>query len=266
MKKLTKNLKVIIIKCRMSIMEYFEYRTSLVFYALGSFTWGFVSLFLQKFLFDQIGTLKGWTFGEFALLYGIYNFAFAFFIMFSWGSIYGEFRRAIRYGTLDSVITKPISHRFFLTFGHFDVVGLLHLIPSLTIVFLAINIQGFSFGVEDIIFTLFYFLVGQYALNSLAFLVYATTFWFTSAEHISPAFWSLESQGKIPLEILPKTIRFVFLTIIPIGFTAYIPTMALLGKLPGYFLPLAIVFLIIIRVINSTVWKKGLRRYESVSS
>ena len=247
-------------------MEYFEYRTSLIFYTIGSFTWSLGSIFLQKFLFDQIKTIKGWTFGEIALLNAIYNFAFAFFIMFSWGAVYGEFRRAVREGGLDSVITKPIPHRLMMTFGHFDITGLFHLIPSTAILILAFEVQSFNFEIINILLCLAYFLIGQFVINSIVYLFYASTFWLTSAEHISAAFWSIESQSKTPLEILPKSLKIFLLTLIPVGFIAYIPTKALMGDLSPWFLLYTVIFVIILELINRTVWKAGLKRYESASS
>lgn len=266
MKAIKKNLKLILIKSKLAIMEYFEYRTSLFFYTLGSFTWSLGGVLTQKFLFDQIQILKGWTFGEIALLNAIYNFAFAFFIMFSWGAVYGEFRRAVREGGLDTVITKPMPHRLMLTFGSFDIVGFLHLIPSTAILILAFKIQAFHFGIIRVSLCLFYFLLGQFIINSIIYLFYASTFWLTSAEHISSAFWSIEGLSKTPLEILPKSLRIFLLTLIPIGFVAYIPTKALMGELSPWFLVYTIIFVIILELINRTVWKAGLRRYESVSS
>jgi len=247
-------------------MVYLEYRSSLLFYTLSSFAWAISSIVLQKFLFEEIVELKGWTFGEFALLNGIYNLAFAFFIMFSWGSVYEEFRPAVREGRLDRILTKPLSHKFFLTFGSFDIVGFFHLLPSFFIIIYASRFLTFDFSILNISLSIIYFLIGQFILNSIVYLFYATTFWLTSAEHISSAFWTLESQSKTPLEVLPRFVRAAFLSIIPIGFVAYIPAKALLGELPLVFLPYTIFFILFLTFVNRTVWNLGVRRYESVSS
>jgi ABC-2 type transport system permease protein len=247
-------------------MAYFEYRSSILFYSLSSALWAIVSIFLQQYLFKEIQTFGGWTFGEFALLNGIYNFAFAFFLMFSWNSVNNDFRRAVKHGTLDSIITKPMPHRMMLTFARFDIPGFIHLIPASFILFYALSLATFNFTVFNVILSLVYFIIGQYVLNSIVYLFYASTFWLTSAEHISSTFWSIEGQSKLPLDILPKYLRFIFLTLIPIGFSAYIPTINLLGKLPVYFIVYTLIFVVVLEIINRAVWKLGLKRYESVSS
>lgn len=247
-------------------MEYFEYRSSLFFYTLGSFTWSLGAVLIQKFLFDQIQVLKGWTFGEIALLNATYNFAFASFIMFSWGAVWSQFRPAVKQGGLDGILTKPMAHRLMLTFGHFDLTGFFHLIPSTAILILAFKIQTFNFEIINILLCLFYFLIGQFVIYSVVYLFYSSTFWLTSAEHISSAFWSIEGQSKTPLEILPKSLKIFLLTLIPIGFVAYIPTKALMGQLSPWFLAYTIAFVIILEFINRAVWKAGLKRYESASS
>jgi ABC-2 type transport system permease protein len=261
MKLFAKNIKIIFLKSKLALMEYFEYRSSLLFYTLSAVIWSLGAIFVQKFLFDEIHVLKGWTFGEIVLLNAIYNYAFSFFIMFTWTAIWSEFKDAVKSGGLDMILTKPFSHKLMVTFGYFDITGFLHLLPSTAILFYALN---FSF--LNIIFCLIYFIIGQFALNSLVFVIYSSTFWLTSAEHIGPAFWSIEGQSKTPLEILPRSLKVLLLTLIPIGFVAYIPTRALMGKLSPWFLAYTVIFVIILELINRTVWKAGLRRYESVSS
>ncbi|MFC1780353.1 hypothetical protein ACFLY9_01520 [Patescibacteria group bacterium] len=91
-----KIIKILIKKAKLTIMVYLEYRSSILFYSLGSVFWALISIFLQQYIFREIHTLGGWTFGEFALLNGIYNFAFSFFLIFSWNSIYVDFRRAVK--------------------------------------------------------------------------------------------------------------------------------------------------------------------------
>jgi ABC-2 type transport system permease protein len=247
-------------------MRYFEYRTSLLFFVLASATWSLFGLLLQKYLFDEIDTLKGWTFGEIALLNAFYNLGFAFFIMLSWGSIHGRFRNAVRSGELDGFITKPFAHRLMITFGDFDITGFFHLIPATIIMIVALNETQIIATTYTILIALIYFIVGQYVLYSLAFLLYSTTFWLTTADQVRSFFWSIENQGKTPLEILPKTLRFLLLSLIPIGFTAYIPTKALLGEIPDYFIIVALLLSAILIFINKLVWNRGVRRYESVGS
>jgi len=247
-------------------MEYFEYRTSLIFYVISTFTWSLASLLVQKSIFNQIGTLKGWTFGEFALLNAVYNYAFSFYIMFTWTSIWSDFRNAVRHGTLDQILTKPFAHRLHLTFGHFDITDLLHLIPSTIILIVALSAQSFSFSFLHIILCIVFIGLGQYMLNSIAFLMYSITFWVTSAQHISQAFWSVEGQGKTPLEILPKWARIFFLSVIPIGFVAYIHTKILLGEFHYSLLLFSISLVIAMWWVTKLVWNAGLKRYESVSS
>ncbi|MFC1780352.1 ABC-2 family transporter protein [Patescibacteria group bacterium] len=153
-----------------------------------------------------------------------------------------------------------------LTFGRIDIPGLIHLIPASLIFYYALGLVSINFTIMSIILSLVYFIIGQYILNSVLYLFYASTFWFTSAEHISSTFWSIEGNSKLPLDILPKYLQVIFLTLIPIGFSAYIPTLSLLDRLPKYFLGYTIAFVIILEIINRVVWKMGLRRYESASS
>lgn len=261
-----KTLKLIFLKSKMSILSYFEWRVSLIFYILSSFTWSLASIFLQSNLFGEIETLAGWTFGEMALLYGIYNIAFTFFVTFVWTTIYHEFRVSVKKGTLDKILTKPLPHRLFVTFGHFDLAGFIHIIPSIIILFIATQNLDLNISVFNLLSALFYFLVGMYCLYSICFLIYASVFWTTSADRISNFFWSIEGQSKTILDIFPKYLKAIFISLVPIGFVAYLPAKAILGQLDEPFFLYTIGLFTILIFINHFVWKKGLKKYESVSS
>lgn len=261
--RISKTIKLFHLNAKMSIQVYLEYRTSLIFYALSGILWAFASVFILKLIFNQIQTLKGWTFGEIVLLNAVYNFAFAFFIMFSNSSLW-RFKEIVRHGTLDQVLVKPYKHLLHLRFDDFDISGVIHLLPSIALLILALQNCTLNLSIPRILLFIFLFCIGQYALNSFLYLLYASTFWLTSAEHIP--FWSFESQSKTPLEILPNFVRVLFLSLIPVGFVAYIPTKVLLGNISPGIIIYSCIFTIIITIINRLVWIKGLQRYESTSS
>lgn len=266
MKTILKTIRIIHLKTKLSVMTYLEYRASAFFYIVTSFIWSFASIFVQKFIFDQVDQIRGWTFGEMLLLTAIYNLSFAFLLMFFWNSIYWDFRTAVKKGGLDFVLTKPISARTIITTGRFDINGLLHIVPSITMLLLAQSIGSFHFSIGNAVLACLYFLIGQYALYSILFIIYATTFWITSIDHVSNAFWALQDKAKMPLEVYPKYLQLILLTLIPIGFAAYIPTKALLGELPQHFLIIAGLFTVTLSMINKFIWEKGIKRYESASS
>lgn len=261
-----KNIKIIFKKIRMTLMTQMEYRANNFFYVLGSFSWAIISIFMQKYLFDEIITIRGWDFGNFMMLNAIYNFSFSFFLMFSWNSIYWQFRPAVREGKLDQDLLRPVSAQMMLRLGLFDLNGFMHLFPSTAILVISLQNGVFSFTILNIFIAVLLFILGQYILNSMLFLFYSIVFWVTSAEHISDVFWTFEGTSKYPLEIFPKYLRVFFLTLIPIGFLAYIPTKALLGQLSSLSIVYAIVFVIIIRLACNGIWKAGLKRYEGVGS
>jgi len=266
MKKIGKYLKIWILRCKMSLMEASEYRTSVVFYFLASLTWSLTSLFLRGIIYNIVDEIKGWTFDEMALLIAIYNFSFAFLLMLSWNAIYHHFRPAVREGNLDFHLTRPISPRFMLTTGDLDINGILHLIPSSIIFFYTLSLDTISFNLVNIILFIFYFFIGQYIIYSICYLFYSIIFLTTSADHVSSVFWTMQDITKHPLEIFPNKLRFMLLFIIPIGFVAYIPTKALLGQLSYRFFAFTIIFNIFLVIINKLVWEFGVQKYESVSS
>ncbi len=266
MNKLKKYPKIWLLRGKMSLMASLEYRTSVFFYFLASMTWSLASLFVRNMIYHVINNIRGWTFDEMTLLISIYNYSFAFLLIFSWNSVYHHFRPAVKDGKLDIHLTRPISARFMLTTCELDINGILHLIPSTIILIFALNLHTLQFNFLNVFLFLIYFFIGQYMIYSILYLFYAITFMITSAEQISSFFWTLQDMTKQPLEIFPKKLQYLFLTLIPLGFIAYIPTKALLGQLPDYFIIYAICFTIFLVILNKFIWKVGLKKYESVGS
>jgi len=56
------------------------------------------------------------------------------------------------------------------------------------------------------------------------------SFWFYRIENINYLIESISDFGRFPISILPRTIKIIILTIIPVAFQAYIPIVTLTGR------------------------------------
>ena len=71
---------------------------------------------------------------------------------------------------------------------------------------------------------------------------------------------------KYPLNVFPAAIQGFFTYILPLGFVAYYPAMALLGKtdLPvAGLMPLAAG---VVTLLAALIWRAGLRSYDSTGT
>ena len=91
-------------------------------------------------------------------------------------------------------------------------------------------------------------------------------FWIVQGEDIAVLVQTCREFVKYPLNVFPAAIQGFFTFLLPLGFVAYYPAMALLGKtaLPvELMLPAVGVFVVFLAFL---VWRAGLRGYNSTGT
>lgn len=265
MKNILKHLKIWVLVNKLNIMTITEYRADTIFYFLASLGWFLSSIFFFEIVFQVNDSLGGWNRGEMLLVYALHNLSFAFTLIFIWNSIHKNFGEAVRMGTLDLKIVKPVNLRFFTTTGVFDIAGLLHLIPASSLLFYSLNLIGYRINWINISLFILLFLIGQFLTYNMLCILYFFSFWTKSAENFGQIFWTLQGQTRIPFNVFPVWIQSIFLFIAPIAFFVFLPFKAALGLIETGTVMIGILLCVIFWVISQAMLKSGLKQYESVS-
>lgn len=127
--------------------------------------------------------------------------------------------------------------------------------------YIALFIYGISIK-NFILFTLFIF-IGGIIITSVAIILASLSFWIAKADMIADTGNSLMINfATYPDSIFKLTVKGILYTIIPVGFTTYIPVRLLVGfdiKIFGLLFLVTVFFI----SLSFIIFYRGLRRYSS---
>ena len=125
---------------------------------------------------------------------------------------------------------------------------------------------GLSFGGYEVLLLLEYLVCGT-IINSGIYLIFnCLNFWLIQGGDMAVLVQTCREFVKYPLNVFPAAIQGFFTFLLPLGFVAYYPAMALLGKttLPvELMLPAVGVFVVFLAFL---VWRAGLKGYNSTGT
>lgn len=252
------------------VQRQFTYRASIAAYAFGNIAELVALTVIWTIVYRDIDLINGYSVQE-MISYVVFAWFFSF--LTTTYAFEQNVARDIHMGTLSNLLVKPQSYiRYVMAVAS----------GRITIAFLIVLVQGaivFSFFRNTLIFSLdfatiillFFMLVATYFINLfLSILIGFIAFWTTE---INGTYYSLKVFSRFmsgtffPISLLPvffvKTSYFL-----PFVYTIYIPVQLYLGKisfaegLKG--LMMEILWLVGLYAIIKIVWKRGLKRYESV--
>lgn len=235
-----------------------EYRGPFLLQLFGMMLNNASFLVFWAVLMDHVGSLGGWGLTDVMYLWALGPACFGLaHIVF--GNV-RELGRIILEGDLDVYLLQPKDPLFHALVSRTDVsawgdlaYGLV-LLPFLTLdplrwaLFLVFTVTG------ALLFVGFFSLV-----QSLAF-------WLGNVEGLSGALTEfLLSFTLYPETVFPKEMRWVFYSIVPAGFLAFLP-LQVLRNLDWIWLPVILLVTVVLLRLAWGVFRAGLRRYESGNS
>jgi ABC-2 type transport system permease protein len=259
---------IFIKKNLMQLQSDLAYRTEVLFMLLSTTVTLSTTVIMYFLLFSQVKSVGDWRYTDLLYLLSTGNIAISIYTIFSWGSIYHQFRPAVKTGSLDYYLLKPKSPYFLLSSGRFDFSGLARLVPSIGLLIYLLFNKPLS--TSPFYFVLFFIvtLIGIVLLHTTIFLFYTLSFWTTSTDYFHHFAWAVVGAASMPMTVFPEAVYWVFSTIFPVAYAAVVPTRLVLGLEP--LAPMLLAKLIIIPLayllISSWVWKKGLKHYSGASA
>ena len=222
-------------------------------------------------LLATTGSIGGWDQWQVTFLYGASSTAFRFSDAFIGGPV-ERCAQYVRMGTFDKFLVRPV-RPFVQVLGEdfaFRRVGqFIAMIPFLVVALVNLHID---WSVGKVAF-LAYMLVGAGLLfTSIFVIVCCLAFWSPNTEEVANAFtYGGATVAEYPVHVMERWIRSLAFTIVPVGFTAYLPAFVLfdapnplgLPKWLSYVSPLAFVPF---GCLAALLWRFALRRYRSTGS
>jgi len=257
---------------RVQFRAQLQYRASFLFLLFGTgfialLEFGSLALVLQRF-----DTIRGWTVGEVALLYGLVEIAFGLMDMVFSGFDPHQFGIRVRKGTFDQILLRPIPPALQVLASDFA----LRRIGRISTGF---GLLAFAFSKTAIAWTplkiallpvmtvsMFFFFGGLFVIGA------TITFWTVeSIEVMNVLTYGGSYVISHPMHILQGWLRAFFTYIIPAIFLNYYPALIILDKSDPIGAPAWAPFAAPIVgvgtfLIAMAFWRIGVRSYQSTGT
>ena len=247
-----------------------QYRASFIMAVVGNFMTSGVEILSIWVLFNRFGSLKGWSFTEVGLLYGMIHTAFALAEGFARG--FDVFPGYVKAGNFDRLLLRPRNTALQVVASELQLMRIGRLLQGLVVLLIAANHLSVSWTFAKILLLLFAIAGGAGLFTGLFVLQATLSFWtIETLEIMNTVTYGGNETGQFPLAIYKKWFRKFFTFVVPLATANYFPAMAIIGKQDPlgstlwfqYASPsIGIIFLI----ICLQVWKFGVKHYCSTGS
>lgn len=226
-----------------------------------------LGLFAMFYTFDTLG---GWTLGEVALLHGLSMIAFSIGDLLTVGmdSVAPQIRR----GDFDRVMTRPLGSWLNAATSEFSLRHLGQTLQGLLVLVFALTQVDITWSVDKIVLIPAAILVGVALFMALFTVEAIFSFWTVNGVEAINAFtYGGSDLAQFPMHVFGRTLRFIFLWVVPVAFITYYPALHLLDKpdplgMPGWFVLLGPVITTLFCLVVAWGWRQGIRHYRSTGS
>ena len=171
----------------------------------------------------------------------------------------------VRKGDLDLLLAKPVNSQFMITLQKANTALFGNLIIGLTWLIYALN------GLPDFNFLRLLWLIilipcSLVVIYSMRFIFSATAVIFTRSENLQFLWWQVYRLGMRPDSMYSPAIKWVLLTVIPVGVIISLPARALLNPPDLFYLAWPIILVPVLLYMTHRFWRFALTFYSSASS
>ena len=259
------SLRVFLKLVGVSLRSQMQYKASFWMLSATHFVSTFVDIFGIWILFDRFKVVKGWSFEELALIYGVMQMGFA--AAESAGRGFDGFGLVVKNGDFDRVLLRPLSSIMQIAARDIQLMRIGRFFQGLVILVWGCSQLGIDlFSTKSAVIALS--LVGTTCLFYGLFVLQATIcFWTTETlELMNITTYGGLQAGQYPISIYNRYFQAFFTFVVPIGCVAYYPLATLLQKEAVPFWLGAVVaplWGVIFLAGACFAWRLGVRRYHS---
>ncbi len=254
------------------IRSQMQYRNSFFVEIAGTGMIALLEYASLALVFARFETLKGWTLGQVAFIFGLAELSFGLMDLIFSGFDPGYFDQFVRRGRFDQLLLRPINITLQVLGSKFMLRRLGKVVVGIGIVISAVELNPIDWTTLKVFLTSTV-VISQVAFFGGLFIIGATiTFWTVeSVEVINIFTYGGSMMISHPMHIFPTILRNFFTFIVPAIFLNYYPALYILElpdpfNMPAYapFLaPIAGFWMLFIAIL---IWRFGIRHYQSTGT
>jgi ABC-2 type transport system permease protein len=240
------------------------YRTNFLTSLLADSIWICIELALFSVIYANTSFIAGWTKPQVCFFLGIFFTSDALYAIFFQTNMW-NFSNLVNQGELDILLTKPIHPLFMALTRSMNLGAILNVIFGLSIASHYAPRAGFAGGWNWLKLPCWLGIgVSTALLLRLSFCIWV--FWTERGGAFSRLYYQFFTFATKPDSLYPPFIRYTILSILPFAFIGSVPARALLHGLTLQEHLHVLSVLLGFYFLNQTLWKQGLKRYQSASS
>jgi ABC-2 type transport system permease protein len=254
-----------------SIKSQAQYPSSAVPLAVAQFFATVIEILAVWALFDRFGSVRGWTFAEVAVFYGLVHVMFAASAFLTRGveDVGTDF---LRTGAFDRLLLRPRTVLLQLVGHDFRLARLGRLAQGLLVLIVGAQLAPIDWSLSDVLLVLWAVAGGIALFFGLILLQGAMSFWtIESLEVANVLTYGGVQAAQYPLSLYNDWLRSLLTFVVPLACVAYYPILTLLDRPDplgapawlGFVAPLAgFVF----AALSLIPWRLGVRHWTSTGS
>jgi ABC-2 type transport system permease protein len=217
------------------------------------------------FLFDRFHRINGFSFAEVLLCYAVVFLAFSTAECFVRG--FDVFPRLIRSGDLDRILVRPKSIIFQVLTSNVEFTRVGRFLQAVLVLAYALPASGVVWSWDKVL-TLALMLIGGFVVFSSLFVLYAGISFFTieGLEFMNIFTDGGRQFGSYPLSVYGDTVLKFFTYVIPLALFQYYPFLYLVGRSENRLLILLPLLGFVFFLPCYSLFRFGLRKYQSTGS
>ena len=253
-----------------SIRAQMQYRASFVMQTLGHFLMTGFEFIAIWALFDRFGHLRGWTFAEVAIFYGMISLSFAINDTLTRG--FDTSAHLIRRGELDRMLLRPRSTVLQIMGFEFTLRRIGRLSQGFLVLLIGATLLQVDWSFGKILLLVWAVAGGSCLFFGLIVIQATISFWtIESLEIMNTLTYGGIETAQYPMAIYLPWFRKFFTYIVPLACVNYFPVIAILERedplgTPYWFQCAAPLAGILFLSVGLLFWRFGLRRYSSTGS
>lgn len=242
-----------------------QYKMSFLLTTIGQFLVSFNVFLGVYFMFRRFNLVKGFTYSEVLLCFGIVLMEYSLAECFARG--FDTFSSTISNGEFDRIMVRPRNEILQVLGSKIEFTRIGRMLQAIIMLVYGILKSDVNWSIDKILTVIFMIFGGTMVFTGI-FIIYAALCFFTleGLEFMNVFTDGAREYGKYPISIYGKRVLQICTYIIPFALIQYYPLLYLLDKngLRWYpFLPLLAGFFIIPCYL---LWRFGVRHYKSTGS
>lgn len=240
------------------------YRSNFLTSVSVDLIWIGVEFTLFTVIYSNVSMLAGWSKEQVFFFLGIFFASDALFTTLFQKNFW-DFSNLVNRGELDILLTKPIHPLFLALTRYMNITAIFNLALGLAITLRYAGPAGFEGGWRWLLLPA-WLMVGVMIALLVRFSFSIWVFWTERSWALSRLYYQFFALATKPDTLYPITIRYLILTALPFAFIGSVPARALLHGLSWREYLILGAVLSAFLLMNSILWRAGLRRYQSASS